>query len=116
MDENVLTIIQKADFIYMDPPYLITNAVYNESDQWNNEDEHRLLNFIDKINDNKKDFMLSNVIEKKYKRNEPLYYWTQLNKDRIKVLTIDYHYRSSSYNKKNRDGKEQEVIIVPRRG
>lgn len=113
---DVKKIIDKSDFVYMDPPYLITTAVYNESNQWNNEDEHRLLDFIDELMLNEKNFMLSNVIEKKYKRNEPLFYWTHKNKDSVDVVNIDYNYRSSSYNKINRDGKEQEVIIIPKRG
>lgn len=106
--------INKADFIYMDPPYLITNAVYNESNQWNNEDEHRLLDFIDELIINKKKFMLSNVIEKKHQRNEPLYYWVKKNTNEIEMINIEYNYRSASYNKINRDGKEQEIIIIPK--
>lgn len=116
LSKDVRKIIDKSDFVYMDPPYLITTAVYNESNQWNNEDEHRLLDFIDEMIITKNNFMLSNVIEKKYKRNEPLFYWTHQNKDSVDVVNIDYNYRSSSYNKINRDGKEQEVIIIPKRG
>lgn len=114
LSENIKQMIEAADFIYMDPPYLITTAVYNESNQWNNEDEHRLLDFIDYLIKEKKSFMLSNVIEKKNKRNEPLYYWTQKRKNFIDIIDINYHYRSSSYNKINRDGREQEVIIIPK--
>lgn len=114
--ENVKEIVSKADFIYMDPPYLITRAVYNESNQWTNEEEHRLLDFIDKLLQKNKSFMLSNVIEKKNQRNEPLYYWTHKNEKIIKLINIKYNYRSSSYNKINRDSREQEIIIVPKRG
>jgi hypothetical protein len=59
--------------------------------------------------------MLSNVIEKKDKRNEPLYHWTHKNKEHIEIINIDSNYRSSSYNKINRDAKEQEIIIIPKR-
>lgn len=35
-------------------------------------------------------------------------------KDFIQISEISFHYRSSSYNKINRDGKEREVVIYPR--
>jgi len=96
----------------MDPPYLITTAVYNETNGWNNEKEHQLLNFVDNLINGKKKFMLSNIIEKKYKKNEPLLYWTKQKKENIEIFPIDYHYKSASYNKKNRDGMEKEIIII----
>ncbi len=113
---KIKNIVYDADFIYMDPPYLITRAVYNESGQWTNEDEHRLLDFIDELLKKEKMFMLSNVIEKKNKRNEPLYYWVHKNTQNIDLIDIKYNYRSSSYNKINRDAKEQEIIIIPKKG
>lgn len=103
---------KEAEMIYMDPPYLITNAVYNETNKWNNQKEYELLGFIDNLILESKAFILSNVIEKKGFRNEPLCYWTELNKQKIKIISIDYHYRSSSYNKLNRNLEEKEVIIM----
>lgn len=47
MDLEELGIIAQADFIYMDPPYLIGNAVYNSG--WGNAQEHALLDFIDSL-------------------------------------------------------------------
>ena len=35
-----------------------------------------------------------------------------INTKKHKVVQIDYHYRSSSYNKKNRDGSEREIIVL----
>jgi len=110
-------IIATADFVYLDPPYLITTAVYNETNKWKEDKEYALLGLIDELITNKKPFILSNVLEKsikgQMKRNEPLYYWTTRHKTDLKVVDINYHYRSASYNKINRDGKEREVIILP---
>ncbi|MDE7071017.1 MAG: DNA adenine methylase [Clostridia bacterium] len=39
---KIQSIIKSADFIYMDPPYLITNAVYNESGKWNEQNEYEI--------------------------------------------------------------------------
>lgn len=102
-------ILNKADFIYMDPPYLVGDAVYNNS--WNNEMEHKLLDFIDTLIERKIRFCLSNVLQKVGKINEPLSYWVHKNVDVIDVHHIKHHYRSASYNKLTRNAAEQEVLI-----
>jgi len=38
------------DFVYCDPPYLITCATYNEKDGWNEQCEKDLLNLLDNLN------------------------------------------------------------------
>ena len=110
--EQVRNILNTADFIYMDPPYLITNATYNESNRWNNLNEHRLLDLIDNFLESNKPFVLSNVLSKKNRMNEPLYYWTQKNKELINIYHMQYSYSSSSYNKKVREGHEDETIVT----
>lgn len=109
-DTRFQNIISQADFVYMDPPYLIGDAVYNS--MWNNAMEHRLLDFIDGLIARKINFALSNVLKKVGKTNEPLSYWTHLRGDQIIVNHITYNYRSSSYNKITRDAKEEEVLIT----
>ena len=113
--KKVLNFINKADFIYIDPPYLITNATYNESNKWNNQCEHRLLNLLDSLILNNKKFVLSNVLRKKNKMNEPLYYWTEKNKENIEIYHMKYSYSSASYNKKIREGHEDEIIVTWKR-
>lgn len=112
--EKSKRLISTSDFVYMDPPYLITRAVYNESNKWTNLDEHELLKLIDTLLLQNKNFMLSNIMKKRDTYNEPLYYWSQGKSNEISIIDIDYHYRGASYNKKDRNGKEQEIIIVPR--
>ena len=51
------------DFIYCDPPYLVTCASYNEQDGWNETKEKELLDLLDKINNKGVKFALSNVLE-----------------------------------------------------
>lgn len=111
--QHIQQIIRKADFVYMDPPYLITDAVYNESNKWREQNEYELIRLMNFLLDNKKSFVLSNVLEKQGRRNEPLFYWTTTRRNDINIVDIDYHYRSASYNKKNRNAKEREVIICP---
>lgn len=109
---NVKNIINKADFVYMDPPYLITTATYNESNKWNENHEKRLLNFLNELIDNKKQFVLSNVLSNNNMRNELLSDWIDDNSENIEVKHLNYSYKSSSYNKKNRKDKDDEIIVV----
>lgn len=52
------------DFVYIDPPYLITCATYNEQDGWNEDKEKKLLSFIDKLTSNKIKCALSKCFKK----------------------------------------------------
>ena len=106
-------LVDVADFVYMDPPYLLGDAVYNSS--WNNTQEYELLDFIESLEVNNKNYALSNVMQKTGRINEPLSYWCHKHQDKVDVIKIDYNYKSASYNKKNRDAKEQEVLVVRKR-
>lgn len=109
--KEIYKLADKVDFVYMDPPYLITTAVYNENNGWSDELEYKLLDFLNYLIKNNKPFVLSNVLEKRGKKNEPLSYWIYQNKNVIEVIDINYHYRSASYNKKDRNAGEREIII-----
>lgn len=112
--ENILPILLKADFIYMDPPYLITTAVYNESNKWNILLEEQLLKLLDFLLENKKQFILSNILEKQSSVNTPLLSWIKENSHKIEIIDINSCYKSASYNKKNRNLNEKEIIIKTR--
>lgn len=115
-DKKIQKLILKADFVYADPPYLITDAVYNESSGWNNEDEAELIEFLKKCKNQNIPFVLSNVISKNDGKivNKPLNEFIKSNEDLV-VIPIEYHYRSASYNKKNRDANEKEIIVISRK-
>lgn len=59
-------------------------------------------------------FALSNVLQKKKLniKNEILYKWLEENKEKYFINKIEYHYKSASYNKKDRDGLEEEILIT----
>lgn len=61
-------------------------------------------------------FCLSNVISKKNEQDEEIFNWPLKNfidnHETLKVQGIDCHYRSSSYNKKNRNSMEKEIIVL----
>tara|TARA_Y100000389_G_scaffold31190_1_gene26397 strand:+ start:1136 stop:2041 length:906 start_codon:yes stop_codon:yes gene_type:complete len=64
---------KKDDFLYCDPPYLITAGEYNK--YWNENDEMELLKKLDELNKKKVKWALSNVIEYKGKKNKILIDW-----------------------------------------
>lgn len=95
-------------FFYVDPPYLITTATYNESDGWGEDSEKLLYEELDKINDKGAKFALSNVIEHKGRTNEILKEWMK----KYNVHYLNYNYGNCSYQGKNTDKKTIEVLIT----
>ncbi|MCL8212475.1 Modification methylase FokI [Mesoplasma sp. JKS002657] len=85
--EYYLEKADKSTFFYVDPPYLITTASYNDGhrgiNKWGIEEEERLLSFLKKINDKGSLFMLSNVLEHKGNKNHILLNWIKKNNFRI---------------------------------
>lgn len=110
-DKKVQEILMKADFIYADPPYLVGDAVYNETSDWTEKTEQELIDLLEVLNKKKKKFALSNVLSKVGSCNNPLSDWIFRRTD-LHIFDIKYHYRSASYNKINRDAAEREVLIT----
>lgn len=96
------------DFIYADPPYLITTAAYNEQGGWTEKDELDLLSFLDRVNDRNIKFALSNVLENKGKENVILKEWAK----KYTVNYLNYNYNNSNYQSKSRESKTVEVLIT----
>lgn len=93
---------EKNDFVYLDPPYLITFSEYNKL--WTEHDEERLLSFLDYLNSQGIRFALSNVIWHKNRYNAICNAWAQkYDIVRIKSNYISYH--------DNTDKKSYEVLI-----
>ena len=60
--ENFLNSVKyrSSDFLYVDPPYLITASEYNKD--WDIQSENNLYSILDRLNDKKVKFALSNVV------------------------------------------------------
>lgn len=102
--------LTKNDFVYADPPYLITCATYNEQNGWNEEDEISLLNFLDDLNSKKIKFALSNVLSNKGKKNDILINWIK-NKN-YKLVHLNNNYNNCNYQTKNKDKTCDEVLVI----
>ncbi len=103
-----INLLNKDDFVYLDPPYLITCASYNEQGGWNEEEEYSLLSLCDNLNNNNIKFALSNVLEHKGLKNEILMKWA----NNYKIHYLNYDYNNCNYQDKNKDNKTIEVLIT----
>ncbi len=102
--------VDQDTFIYCDPPYLITNATYNENNAWTQNDEIDLLEFLNIANKKGFKFALSNVLISKNKENSLLIQWIKQNNYTCHYL--NKNYANSNYQRKNKDTITQEVLIT----
>jgi DNA adenine methylase len=80
----------KNDFVYLDPPYLITASEYNKF--WNQKSDSDLLNLIDELNNAGVKFALSNVTHYNDSKNDLLIDWMKKYKvNNIESNYINYH-------------------------
>lgn len=104
-----INILSQNDLVYCDPPYLITCASYNERGGWNEKKEKELLTLLDKLDERRIKFALSNVLENKGKSNDILKEWSK---------KYNINYLSSSYGNCNYHTKDKsrnstvEVLIT----
>jgi len=88
------------DFLYFDPPYLITFSDYNKL--WKEEDEHRLYDLLDELDCRGIKWGLSNMLTHKGKTNEILQSWAT----KYKKFKIDSNYISRFDNTIKNDSEE----------
>lgn len=100
----------KNDLVYCDPPYLITTGSYNDGNRgfkdWNENQEIKLLNLLDNLNEIGVKFALSNVLTHKGKENRILIPWAK----KYNVHSLNHNYSNSSHNTKK--GESEEVFIT----
>lgn len=88
--EDFITEIEPTaeDFIYLDPPYLISFSEYNKF--WNTYTEYRLINLLDELDKNNIRFAVSNIIRHKNMYNEIFDIWSR----KYNVIDITSNYIS----------------------
>ncbi|NOL50373.1 Dam family site-specific DNA-(adenine-N6)-methyltransferase [Pelistega europaea] len=104
--------LSEGDFVYLDPPYLITTASYNDGNRgflnWGETQEKQMYQLMLKLHEQKVKFALSNVLEHKGKENFLLKKFARQHG--FMVHKLDYHYRNASYN--TNKGDSVEVLIT----
>ena len=106
-----MSMLTNKDFVYADPPYLITCASYNEKGGWKENDEQDLLLLLDRLTQHGVKFALSNVLESKGKENTILKSWIE-NNPRYRLIDLNYSYNNANYHRQNKEHKTREVLIV----
>jgi len=84
---------RNGDFVYVDPPYLITSSEYNKL--WDESKEIEMIWLLDSLNDNNVRFAVSNVTQYKGRVNNTFLKWSEKYKSHtIKSNYISYHDNS----------------------
>lgn len=100
--------LNENDFVYIDPPYLISTASYNEQDGWNKDKELLLYQLCDDLNAKGIKFAMSNVLKHKGKENIMLMDWSK----KYNINYLNYNYNNCNYHKKNKECESVEVLIM----
>lgn len=87
------------DFIYLDPPYLISNSEYNKL--WTEQDEKDLLKILDDLNTKGVRFAISNLVMSKGKKNDIFIEWSK----KYKVYDVNSNY-INYHDNTNKNAKE----------
>ena len=103
------------DFVYADPPYLITCGTYNDGKRgftgWSEKEEKLLLKRLDNLDNQGVKFALSNVLEHKGKENEILKTWVACHPS-YNVNYLNYNYSNSNYQTAVRDKNASVEVLI----
>jgi adenine-specific DNA-methyltransferase len=82
--------IKQGTFVYMDPPYRLTQGSYNDGKRgfkgWNIETEKEFLNFVDNLHKKGQLFMISYILENENEVNLELKSWIQKRGYKLKYI------------------------------
>lgn len=100
------------DFIYLDPPYLISTAAYNDGKRgfkmWRDKEEKELLNCLDMLNKQNIKWALSNVLENNGYSNNILKEWSK----NYYIHHLNHTYGNCNYHRANKLNDSDEVLIT----
>ncbi|MDE7317694.1 MAG: DNA adenine methylase [Helicobacter sp.] len=104
-----VSILDSQSFIYIDPPYFLATATYNENQAWGLQDELDLLEFLRILDSKKIRFALSNVICHKGKEHIILKKWLEKNIN-FKTFFLEFNYKNCNYRTKR--AESTEVLVA----
>lgn len=106
-----VSLLSSNDFVYLDPPYLLGCATYNESNGWTEQDEKDMYKLLEQLDSKGVKFALSNVIQHKGKNHNLLNDFAI--KNRLNINFIDRNYNNASYHIKDKGLNQTcEVVIT----
>ena len=86
-------LLSSNDFVYLDPPYLLGCATYNESNGWTEQDEKDMYKLLEQLDSKGVKFALSNVIQHKGKNHNLLNDFAIKNRLNINFIDRNYEHR-----------------------
>ena len=95
----------ESNFVYCDPPYLITKCDYNSG--WRLANEYALYHWLDTLNNRGVKFGVSNVLRSSGRYNHILAEWSR----KYQVHKFNMKYTNSSPVRKNRHERDEEVFV-----
>lgn len=95
---------------YLDPPYALTTATYNENGGWTQNDNTTLLEYCLELQNKGAKVVMSNVFQNRGNVHQELIDWCEENKESFTVHHLDISYNNSSFRKGK--GITAEVLIV----
>lgn len=102
------------DFVYVDPPYLLSTATYNDHRRgfkpWSIELEKELCLYLDQLNERGIRFGFSNVLHHKEQTHPFLEEWVDDHGYTLHYLEKTYAF--SNYQRKAKQSKTTEVLIT----
>lgn len=105
----LLEMLDSKSFVYIDPPYFLATAPYNENKAWSLQDELDLLEFLNILDSKNIRFALSNVIFHKDREHRILKEWLEKHQ-KFKVHYLDFHYKNCNYQTKK--AESSEVLVT----
>lgn len=96
------------DFVYLDPPYLLGCANYNEQGGWTVSLEKDMYTLCDTLNSKNIKFAISNVIKHKGETNAYLENWG----GNYNIHYLNYNYNNCNYHSNNKNNETIEVLIT----
>jgi DNA adenine methylase len=100
------------DFLYADPPYLISSGTYNDGRRgyggWGAGDDADLRDLLDGLDAQGVSWALSNVTHHKGLKNTALIKWSK----RYVTHALAYNYNNSNYRTGSRANQTREVLIT----
>lgn len=113
-DDMDLSFLGENDYVYCDPPYLITTGSYNDGRRgftgWDKSSEIKLLEILDSLQSHGIGFGLSNVLTHKGKTNSILAEW--ISDNHYKVYHLSKSYKNSNYQSAFNDGNITDEVFV----
>lgn len=110
-----LTPFGEQDFIYIDPPYLISDAYYNTgaknaAQKWTQDDDLKLFEYLNEATKKNIKFAMSNFINHRGKTNTKLVEW--INDMKLNTYNVHSNYERCVANKVKNDNPTLEVLIT----